>query len=142
MKAILIDPVARTVNEVEYNGDWKTIGPMIGADLFGVTRLTNSGDSVYYDDEGLLREDKDEIGTFALAGLYGGTLTGKCLILGTDAEGDSTAPKTLTVEDIVELVEWGLKAPEPSMTFHPMTDEQMARYFASGELPDNGEPIL
>ncbi len=116
-KGILIDPFAKTVTEVEVAPGIDAIYKLIGQDIFDVVTLTASGDAAYVDDEGLYRDNQK---AFALPGLYGGTLAGKALILGTDAEGGSRSPVTLTVETITELVEWDQPMATPGFTFHPM----------------------
>lgn len=52
MQAYLIDPTTKTVSSFNYNGDWQTIAPAIGADVFDVV-TSPEGFSVYVDDEGL-----------------------------------------------------------------------------------------
>lgn len=89
MRAILIDPAARTVTEVEHNGDYRDIYRHIECDCFSVVGIDDV-DSVFIDDEGLL---KDEPGPFfALAG-YPQPLAGRGLILGCDEEGETIAAR-------------------------------------------------
>lgn len=54
MKAYLIDPVKRSIEEVTYSGDYKEIYTLIGAQTFEIVGLTDDGDCVYIDEEGLL----------------------------------------------------------------------------------------
>jgi hypothetical protein len=89
MRAILIDPVAKTVTEVEHTDDYRDIYKHLECDLFTVVGI-DEVDSVFIDDEGLL---KDEPGPFfALAG-YPQPLAGRGLILGCDEEGESIAAR-------------------------------------------------
>jgi hypothetical protein len=53
MRAILLDAKTRTVSEVDYDGDYKSIYGLIGCQCFTVVQLGN-GDDLYVDDEGLL----------------------------------------------------------------------------------------
>jgi hypothetical protein len=58
MKALLINPIEKTIEEVEYNGDYKQIYKYIDASPFGVVDIPND-DTIYIDDEGLLGADHD-----------------------------------------------------------------------------------
>lgn len=101
MQAFLIDPVAREVTAVEYDGDWQNISKLIGARVFDVARLQN-GDSIFVDDEGLFREEQ----SFFMHTGYGNPLAGKGLVLGCDEHGDSTAPNC-TLEELRAQVQFG-----------------------------------
>lgn len=82
MKAILIDPHSETISEVVYDGDWKSIGPWIDADLFDVVQVGND-DVVYIDDEGLFRDGQK---FFWMQG-WAHPLCGKALVLGETQDG-------------------------------------------------------
>jgi hypothetical protein len=88
MKAILIDPFAQTVMEVEYDGDWQKISKIIGCQWFSTAGLRN-GDTIYVDDEGMFAGET----AFFRHNDYPQPLAGKGLILGTDDEGESVEPK-------------------------------------------------
>jgi hypothetical protein len=88
IKAVLIDPLAETVTDVEYNGDYKQIYKHIQAELFTVVRLKDD-DDVFVDDEGLLHLTKDS--RFFVLPDYPQPLVGRGLVLGNDPEsGEST----------------------------------------------------
>ena len=53
MRAILINPEDKTVTEVDYDGDYKSIYKLIGCSTFDVVRTSTSNDGIYIDDEGL-----------------------------------------------------------------------------------------
>lgn len=89
MKAFLIDPPSQSVTEIEYDGDWKTIAPMLGCDLFTMVYLNAKQDVVFVDDEGLI--NGNEHGWFTIP-TYPQPLKGRGLVLGTDDMGESTAP--------------------------------------------------
>ena len=99
MQAYLIDPARSHIEAVAFEGDYKLIQTMIGADLFTVVNLNDSGDAVYVDDEGLM---KPQTHFFKIAG-YPQPLAGKGLVLGTDSEGDSTSP-TINLAAIREMI--------------------------------------
>jgi hypothetical protein len=97
MRTILIDPVARSFTEVDYNGDWKTISTHLGCHNFDVV-FTDVGD-VYVDDEGLFQANQS---FFVIEGCT--PLAGRGLVFGhVDEEGDSTAA-TVTIDELVKKV--------------------------------------
>lgn len=101
MRAILINPVDRSVTEVEYddNNALDSIYGHIQADCFTVVTLNSERDGIYLDDEGLF---KDELYAFTIAG-YPQPLVGRGLILGCDDEGGSIEP-SVTVEQVLRAV--------------------------------------
>lgn len=103
MKAILIDPHQREVTEVEYDGVYTSIYKLIDAETFDLARLPD-GDGIFVDDEGLLKQPID---FFRLQGMTE-PLTGKGLVLGSDAEGESIPPK-ITIEQIKKRIMWGVR---------------------------------
>lgn len=92
MKLFLIDPF-KGIEEWEYNGDWKTIAPALGCDLFTVVEFNKEKDCVYVDDEGLLCNPQF---FFSITG-YPTPLAGKGIVAGTDDEGETVEP-TVTLE--------------------------------------------
>lgn len=101
MIAYLIDPFERKVTEVEYSGQYQDIYKLIDAQTFDVARLRN-GDSIFIDDEGLMKSNE-----FFMHRGYYNPLAGKGLVLGTDEEGDSVSP-SCTLDQLIEDVEFGL----------------------------------
>ena len=79
MQAILIDPYEKTIEVVDYSGDWKDISTLIGCDIFSTVYVDNSIDTFYIDDEGLFVENQK---FFKLTG-NPQPLAGRCLVLGT-----------------------------------------------------------
>lgn len=100
--AYLIDPEAKTVTEVTYDGDFRSIYRLIGAEAFDAARFDEEGDTVFVDDEGLFKPYE----YFMIQG-YSQPLAGKGLVLGSDEEGDSVKPR-LTLEVVKAKVEFGL----------------------------------
>ena len=94
MRAILIDPVERTITEVEHDGNYKSIYPQLGCDLFTCVYLEND-DAMFVDDEGLLKGGQH----FFKLNTYPQPLAGRGLILGCDADGE-TAGATISLEEI------------------------------------------
>jgi hypothetical protein len=100
--AILIDPFARLVTEVTWNGDYRHIYELIGADCYDCARINGKGDGVFVDDEGLFKEEQ----AFFWHEDYPQPLAGKGLILGCDDEGESVRPHT-TIEEVRSKVSFG-----------------------------------
>ena len=122
----LIDPFAETVTKVAYEGDFTCIYKHIKASLFTTVWLESRKDSmsveknfldtdyhlslsspsvidaIFVDDEGLFKDDQR---FFMLRG-YHEPLAGRGLVLGANAEGDTTSPK-ITMEKLTELISFG-----------------------------------
>jgi hypothetical protein len=87
MKALLINPIDKTIEEVEYDGDYKQIYKYIDASPFGVVDIPND-DTIYIDDEGLYKDNQH----FFIHKDVPTPLGGKALVLGADHDtGDSTS---------------------------------------------------
>tara|TARA_R100001198_G_C5153139_1_gene161688 strand:+ start:192 stop:611 length:420 start_codon:yes stop_codon:yes gene_type:complete len=89
MKAILINPKLQTINEINYSGDYKDISKLTECNIFTcVYPFDNCEDTIYLDDEGLLKPS-NYCFTFRCDDGRNHPLMGNALILGTDDEGDS-----------------------------------------------------
>lgn len=100
LKGFLIDPEAKTIKEVTYNGDYKEISKMLGCDLYTIVTIDDQN-HLFVDDEGLLNDPKY---FFRLKG-YPQPLAGRGLILGYDESGE-------TIESSMELDEVKALIPE------------------------------
>ena len=100
MKAILIDPEAKLIHDIEFDGDYREISRTIGCDLFTVVQLDRVN-CVYVDDEGLLNSPR----YFFIHEDYPQPLAGKGLVLGVDDEGE-TIGTTLEVADLAKKVKF------------------------------------
>ena len=110
MRAILIDPEAKTITEVQYDGNYKSIYKLIDCETF--TFVGIDGENVIFvDDEGLFKEPKH----FFIWKGYPQPLSGKGLILDTDDEGDSIATDLPIdyVKSQVKFTELSLKGFDP-----------------------------
>lgn len=112
MKAILVDPFARTITEVEYTGDYTNIYEHIQAQAFDVVRINRKGDAIFVDDEGLINGNENQQ-FFGWIG-YVNPIAGRGLILGTDDEGESISP-SIDIETAKQHVIW-LEPHEVSFT--------------------------
>lgn len=94
----LIRPQERDIIPVLHNADdYKEIYKHIDCDCFDVVRIDDAGNVIFVDDEGLL---KDQRHYFHIGDT---TLTGKGLVLGTNAEGD-TVSTTLTLGQLQDMI--------------------------------------
>lgn len=93
MKAYLIDPFQKAITEVQYSGEWQDISRMVGCDYFTTVNLNDDGDTVFVDDEGLLK-DQAEMQYFRiiLSPDFDQIIAGKGLVLGSNNEGESVEP--------------------------------------------------
>lgn len=91
MKAYLIDPTTKSVNEVEYDGHGSKVADLIGAEsgLFAAVRLPDDN-VAYVDDEGLLINPNPH-GYFRFLGIPQ-VFAGKALVVGTGPDGEDTEP--------------------------------------------------
>ena len=131
MKAILIDPTVLTavggtlaidprppIIEVEYAGGFPEAYQLLSHPDREVTVIDaarfNNGDAVYIDDEGLFNATSFFI-------VDGDTipLAGRGLLVGTDAEGGDTSPKT-TIEELWMKVRFALANVEVSLRDVPV----------------------
>lgn len=111
MKAYWINTPNKTVEEIEYDDDYKSISKdWLKCDYFTVVRI-DGGDVVYVDDEGLI--NGNEHGWFQLL-TYHQALKGYGLVLGTDNEGNSVAPK-ISLDDLRLLVNFPAHIDESSI---------------------------
>ena len=98
MRGILIDPWLKTVTEVDCGEGIESIYRMLSnplgpkVDLFTIGMNWRNGDTLYVDDEGLLKRG------MRLFRIDGQPLAGNGLILGCDHEGNSKDAELLLVE--------------------------------------------
>ena len=106
MKAIKIDVLEQTISEITINDDWREIAPAIGngCEYFCCPVTLPNEDTIYVDDEGLLREVQ---GGFLMPD-FAYPLIGNAIILGANEEGESVDVKT-TVEELRENVRFVTK---------------------------------
>ena len=102
MKAFLIDPESRTINEVDYDGDYTSIYSFIDAQTFATAMFNQHGDTVFVDDEGLFRTPT---AFFQVTG-YPQPMAGKGLVLGCDMDTGDTVECTATLEWLRNHVQW------------------------------------
>jgi len=100
--AILINAEKNIIDEVEYS-DFEDIQNLIGCDTFCLGTDLSNGDTLYVDDEGLLKQTKH--GFYFNNRLF----VGNGLVCGTDAEGDNQDVQSRIgeIERMVEFLPFG-----------------------------------
>ena len=118
MKAILIDPKAKQVMQIDYSGDYRHIyehlsfypnaeGMTHKPRAFDVVRTPTGGDGIYVDDEGLYLSAEDKHWFNIKYNDQDMMLVNRSLVIGCDDEGNSTDCVS-TVEDIQSRITWGI----------------------------------
>jgi len=117
MKAILIDPKAKQVMQIDYSGDYRHIyehlsfqnaeGMTHKPRAFDVVRTPTGGDGIYVDDEGLYVSAEDKHWYNIKYNDQDMMLVNRSLVIGCDDEGNSTDCVS-TVEDIQSRITWGI----------------------------------
>jgi len=101
IRAILIDPFACTVTEIEHDAsDYKNVYPLLSHEtmpvrMFQIVRIGDDGDAIFVDEEGLLKPCDRWF------------IAGKGVVLGSDDEGETTSAKTslITVRGLIRFAE-------------------------------------
>ena len=152
MKAILIDPEAKTITEVEHNGNFREIYKFIGCECFTTVSIGSPPDGkklqhngrenhVFVDDEGLLNSPRH---FFHWKG-YEQPLAGKGLILGCDEEGETVAT-TWSVKDVEAMVTYaqysvlGFENIPEHKEMHYGKEFTVIGHVPVFGLPESGEP--
>ena len=103
MKAILINPKLQTINYVDYSGDYRDISKLTECTTFtAVYPFDNCEDTIYLDDEGLLKSS-NYCFTFRCDDGRNQPLMGNALVLGADDEGESKDVET-SIDEIKKRV--------------------------------------
>lgn len=103
MKAIKIDVANKEILEIEIGKGLQNIYDAIGCELFCCPVTWENQDTLYADDEALLKDDI--VGCFAFPD-FNYPIVGNALILGTNDEGESVDAKT-SIAELKEKIIWG-----------------------------------
>tara|TARA_R110000751_G_scaffold54149_1_gene116653 strand:+ start:94 stop:432 length:339 start_codon:yes stop_codon:yes gene_type:complete len=101
VRGILIDPTAKSVNEVDFTGDYKQIYKLCDFNYFECFEIAPDH-TLFVDEEGLMKDYSD---FFRILGGSPHSFAGKGLILGLDDSGESVGSE-LSVEDIEKKVKF------------------------------------
>lgn len=108
MKAILIDPFARTVTDVEWDGTFDTdqgAYKLLDTNIIEVVYLTRptTTDVLFVDEEGTFKEGQHGF----ITGLWTSQpLLGKTLVTGDANEAGDAMPATLTRDEVEASITW------------------------------------
>ena len=104
MRALKINVETKTITEVVLSEDFRDISREIGngCEYFCIPYSFANDDSLYADDESLLRRN-DIKGGFMLSDDWSYPIVGNAIILGTDDEGNSIDCKT-NVDDFKDII--------------------------------------
>lgn len=102
MRGILIDPVERTVTEIDTKGDLAALYEALQCQVVEAVQV-GDGDILWIDEEGLLHDEPGPF--FAFRTHPDHPFAGRGLILGAHADGDNRAT-TLPVERVADLILW------------------------------------
>tara|TARA_R100001460_G_scaffold98841_1_gene141815 strand:+ start:472 stop:912 length:441 start_codon:yes stop_codon:yes gene_type:complete len=94
VKAILINPVKEIIHHVDYDGDYQSIYKLIDCRVFEAVYPFDNGDTLWIDEEGLLKDSNYAFNFKADNPQFNQTIMGSALILGTDKKGESIECKT------------------------------------------------
>jgi len=107
MKAFLINSETKTIEQIDYSGDYHDIYKLCDYGTFTIVTITGDDDGIFVDDNGLFKEDQ----TFFYVTHENGDLSkytmlaGHGLVLGCDADGDSVEPK-ITLDQLRSRIHW------------------------------------
>ena len=99
-KGYLINAETLEISDIEV-GDYTDIQKHIGCDHFDCVGLNSKGDTLYVDDEGLMKVNRLTI--VITEGGVPRRLAGNIVVLGSNAAGDSVKP-SITKEQLRKLV--------------------------------------
>lgn len=102
MRALLIDPVAQTVTEIQVGEGIDEIYKAIECDTFSCPIVYENNDTLYCDDEGLFKEQKG--GVLMTDWQY--PVLGKMLVLGCDVESGASEDAKSDVEFFTSQIKW------------------------------------
>lgn len=127
MKGVLINPENQSVREVEWDGDYTSIAPLLGCAIYTVVQLQDGVD-LFIDDEGLLtnpnphgyfRFDNGRVRTQVYAG--------RGLLLGNNGRGDNISLPLgvpLVKANTVFVESPSPEEIEPRMEVHAIGDDE------------------
>jgi hypothetical protein len=113
MKALLIDSKNKVVKQIEIGEHFTEISKAIDCETFSAPHIMQDNDTLYCDDEGLLKNPQH----FFLLDSYPQPIAGNGLILGCDDEGESVdasisleeLSSRITFMNLDDAYNWSLK---------------------------------
>ena len=117
MKALLIDVTKREVREAQFDG-LRDLQTLVGG-YIEVAYAWENGDTLFVDEEGLLKRGVTEIAAFRIPQRPEQALAGNGVLVGREVEGDEFPTgyihedPTMTVEALTKLVRFVTTRPLP-----------------------------
>ena len=105
MRAILINPMQESIRHISYDGDPKSIYRILQCTLYEAVYPFDNGDTLWIDEEGLLKESNFAFDILGSNELWHRTYLGSAMILGVDAEGESIECKS-KLDDIKSIIKF------------------------------------
>ena len=105
MRAILINPMQESIRHISYDGDPKSIYRILQCTLYEAVYPFDNGDTLWIDEEGLLKESNFAFDILGSNEEYYGTYLGSAMILGVDDEGESIECKS-KLDDIKSIIKF------------------------------------
>ena len=106
MKALLIDPKTKTIEEIQIEKGINAIYEKLECRDFSCPIIFENKDAMYCDGESLFLPDEDIHGGIFYPETWAYPIINKILIMGTDKEGESIDCKS-TPDDILHSKEFG-----------------------------------
>jgi catechol 2,3-dioxygenase-like lactoylglutathione lyase family enzyme len=103
MRAILIDPEARALTEIDIDDTLEAYYDVLGCELVEAVPLPHVSDVMYVDEEGHMRQVAEQH-YFSIDDLSA-PIVGKALVVGTADNGDTTEP-TIDIDYLEQRVHW------------------------------------
>jgi hypothetical protein len=107
MRALLIDPLEKRITEVQHDESSESLASLLKSEIFevlgGVIGLAK-GDALYVDQEGLIRPDSDQRGSFNVKGLRV-SIIGRALVCGHTVDGEMCDART-KLNTVKRIVWW------------------------------------
>ena len=98
MKAVLVDPYLKTIENVEVN-DYKDISKHLQCDMFCSGGYDEGGDAIYVNDEGLYTETA----FVYMPDVYPDPYAGRVLFLGINRANGESQDAWLDAEDVADI---------------------------------------
>jgi hypothetical protein len=105
MKAFLIDPERQVILPITIADTLEAMYELIGCDLVEPVRLNQQGDTVWVDEEGLLKPDPRHFFRIVSADGVGTELAGKGIVTGSTPDGNNRDAQ-LSFQRLAAMVQW------------------------------------
>lgn len=134
-RGLLINPVAKTVTEVQTSGELQELYRLLECRTVEIVPVSDGGETLWIDEEGLYAEPPKEF--FSFLGHETNPLCGNGLILGSDGKGghaDCRLPLKLVADRVVfRNIQFDTIRTTESADEHGFVIRQTARFKPKGD---------